>query len=164
MSSGVGHKVFVGGRIVGPSGRGGEIGHWVVDPSPDRLCATAADAASAPWRPAAAHVCWRAAARASSRGCSVNLRSVVTVPPTQNNYQTGDLVASFADDDAWTVRLISDVATPLGRALGAIHLTVGVERFVIVGGLRWPWANAIERCSPVRPARGLSISVRIGTQ
>src|SRR6185312_8922728 len=36
VSSGIGHKVFLDGRpVTGPSGRGGEIGHVVVDPRPE---------------------------------------------------------------------------------------------------------------------------------
>ena len=35
VSSGIGHKVFIDGKpALGPSGRGGEIGHWRMDDSP----------------------------------------------------------------------------------------------------------------------------------
>jgi glucokinase len=136
VSSGVGHKVFVGGReIVGPGGRGGEIGHWVVDPSPNAppcdcggrghvgAVASGRGALQLARRRALAHPqLFRESALCRDRA----------IDPEQ--LLTEDLVASFADEDSWTVRLIGDVATPLGRALGAIHLTVGVERFVIVGG------------------------------
>jgi glucokinase len=136
VSSGVGHKVFVGGReVVGPGGRGGEIGHWVVDPSPDApLCDCGGRG----------HV----GAVASGRGALLLARRRALAHPRlfresalwrhcaidPEQLQTEDLVASFAEEDSWTVGLIGDVATPLGRALGAIHLTIGVERFVIVGG------------------------------
>jgi glucokinase len=136
VSSGIGHKVFVGGReIVGPGGRGGEIGHWVVDPSPNAPPCDCGERG---------HV----SAVASGRGALLLARRRALAEPwlfresalcrfrasDPEQLQTEDLVASFADEDSWTVRLIGDVATPLGRALAAIHLTVGVERFVIVGG------------------------------
>jgi predicted NBD/HSP70 family sugar kinase len=136
VSSGVGHKVFVGGReIVGPGGRGGEIGHWVVDPSPVApLCDCGGRGhvgAVASGRGALLLARRRAHAQPRLFGESALCRYRATDP---EQLQTEDLVASFADEDAWTVRLIGDVAAPLGRALGAIHLTVGVERFVVVGG------------------------------
>jgi glucokinase len=136
VSSGVGHKVFVGGReIVGPGGRGGEIGHWVVDPSPHAPPCDCGGrghvGAVTSGRGALLLARRRAYAQPRLFGESALCRYRASDP---EQLRTEDLVASFADEDAWTVRLIGDVARPLGRALGAIHLTVGVERFVIVGG------------------------------
>jgi glucokinase len=136
VSSGIGHKVFVEGReIVGCGGRGGEIGHWVIDTSPDApLCDCGGRG----------HL----GALASGRGAlSIARRRALETPRlfVQSSLwrrvegepaalETEHLVAAFLDRDLWTVQLIADVTQPLGRALGAIHLTIGVERFVIIGG------------------------------
>jgi len=136
VSSGIGHKVFVGGReIVGRGGRGGEIGHWVMDPAPD------------------APVCecggrGHLGALASGRAALLAARCRATQEPllfrqsrlsagangTTVAFDSEGLAAAFLDGDLWAVQLIADVARPLGRALGAIHLTVGIEQFVLVGG------------------------------
>jgi glucokinase len=45
-----------------------------------------------------------------------------------------DIVTAFRSGDAWTAALIRKVALPLGQMLAAVHLGMGVERFVIIGG------------------------------
>jgi glucokinase len=42
---------------------------------------------------------------------------------------------AFRAGDPWTMDLIAKIAEPLGRVLAMIHATVGVERFVITGGI-----------------------------
>jgi glucokinase len=44
------------------------------------------------------------------------------------------LVDAFRSGDPWAGDLIRSVAQPLGQALAAIHVALGIERFVIVGG------------------------------
>jgi glucokinase len=51
-----------------------------------------------------------------------------------NELTNKQLVAAFRDADPWTLELIASVARPLGRSLVGIHLSLGVERFVIYGG------------------------------
>ena len=136
VSSGVGHKVFVDGRpLVGRGGRGGEIGHLRVDFSAD---APACDCgglghlgALASARGALAVARRRAARDADAFGRSL-LAGVVAGDP--DALDTRALVAAFHAGDPWAGTLIRDVARPLGRALTALHLGVGVERFVIIGG------------------------------
>ncbi len=147
VSSGIGHKVFIGGReIIGRGGRGGEIGHWVMDWEPDApLCDCGGRG----------HL----GALASGRGALLIARRRAKLEPLlfeQSRLSTGrggdavvfdteDLVAAFLGGDPWAVRLIADVARPLGRALGAIHLTVGVEQFVLVGGFGLALGEAYRR-------------------
>jgi glucokinase len=48
---------------------------------------------------------------------------------------TSELVANaFLNGDAWTRALVIDSVTHLGEAMAAIHLTVGVEDFILAGG------------------------------
>jgi len=117
VSSGIGNKVFAGGRaLVGRNGSGGELGHLCVD-----------DSASAP-------VCecgGRGHLGAVSSGravlaCARKARSEALT--------SGDLVAAFHRNDLWAVSTIERGAGPLGWALAAMHLGVGIERFVLVGG------------------------------
>ncbi len=42
---------------------------------------------------------------------------------------------AFRAHDPWATELIGRVAEPLGRVLAGIHSAVGVERFVIIGGV-----------------------------
>jgi glucokinase len=117
VSSGIGNKVFAGGRpLVGPSGRGGELGHLRVD-----------DSANAP-------VCecggrGHLGAIASGRAALAYARAHVAKALT-----AGDLAAAFRRDEAWAVDVVRRCASPLGWALAAIHLGAGIERFVLFGG------------------------------
>lgn len=136
VSSGIGHKVFAQGRpVVGPGGRGGEIGHLQIDFSPDApLCdcghrghlgAIASGRAS--------HYQVMRLAQEDPGGFGESLlaaRSGSNPEAVRNEH----LVAAFHQRDAWAERVISRMAEPLGFALAAIHLTVGVERFVLIGG------------------------------
>jgi glucokinase len=136
VSSGIGHKVFVAGKpLIGPQGRGGEIGHLRVDFSP---AAPVCDCGSP------GHL----AALASARGAQALARSRAAREPAAfrrsmlagcvgddpDALDTHTLVAAFHAGDAWASALIRDVARPLGRALAALHVGVGVERFVVIGG------------------------------
>jgi glucokinase len=47
---------------------------------------------------------------------------------------SGDLVAAFRRNEPWAVRVTEHCAGPLGWALAAMHLGLGIERFVLVGG------------------------------
>jgi predicted NBD/HSP70 family sugar kinase len=118
VSSGVGHKVFIGGRpAVGPRGAGGEIGHLRVD-----------DSEGAP-------ICecggrGHLGAVASGRGVLLQARR----RDGCEALSSGDLVAAFRRGESWAAQVVERSAVPLGSALAAVHLGVGVERFVLVGG------------------------------
>lgn len=136
VSSGIGHKVFAQGNpVVGPGGRGGEIGHLQIDFSPDApLCDCGHRG----------HLGALASGRASRyqvlrlaqedpngfRGSLLAAQCGSHPGAVQNQH----LVAAFHRRDSWTERVIGRMAEPLGFALAAIHLTVGVERFVLIGG------------------------------
>jgi len=118
VSSGIGNKVFVDGRPrVGSSGLGGELGHLRVD-----------DSATAP-------VCecggrGHLGAVASGRAVLEHaLRRLQT-----DGLTSGDLVAAFRRGEPWALEIIEHGAGPLGWALAAMRLGVGIERFVLIGG------------------------------
>lgn len=141
VSSGIGHKVFLGGRpVVGDCGRGGEIGHVRVDFSNDApLCDCGA----------AGHLGAVASGRAMHgqalrlaqrdwedfRGSCVGRDTGGDLARLDNRI----VAKAFRAGDDWTTRLIERLAEPLGRVLATIHGTLGLERFVIIGG----FANAL---------------------
>jgi glucokinase len=136
VSSGIGHKVFVHGRpVVGPGGRGGEIGHLQIDFSPDAPmcdCGHRGHLGALASGRASRYQVLRLARedpsgfRASLLGAQSGFDPLVV----QNEH----LVAAFHQRDPWTGRVITRMTEALGFALAAIHLTVGVERFVLIGG------------------------------
>ncbi len=141
VSSGIGHKVFVEGRpVVGKNGRGGEIGHLRVD---HRESAPICDCGGR------GHL----GALASGRAVPVQARWLAEQSPADFakssvgkftgghvSHLDNELVArEYVAGDSWTNKLIGNMARPLGQALAAVHATVGVERFVIIGG----FANAL---------------------
>ncbi len=136
VGSGIGQKTFVrGAPIVGAAGRGGEIGHLQVDPSPDApRCDCGAPGhlgaiASGRGAQTAARR-WALAEPVAFAGSAVAIASAGD--PERIDCEM--LVAAFRGGDPWAAALIGRVAEPLGRALASIHLSTGVERFVVYGG------------------------------
>lgn len=136
VSSGIGHKVFVAGRpLTGPGGRGGEIGHWRVDLAPEAPvcdCGGRGHLAAI----ASGRGVLRAAARLARRDAAGFRRSAVAErlggdPDVLDNRAIAE---AFRAGDPWATGLVRAAAGPLGQALAAIHLGVGTERFLLVGG------------------------------
>jgi glucokinase len=130
VSSGIGNKIFAGGRpLVGPNGAGGELGHLRVDDSDDApLCECGGRG----------HL----GAVASGRGVLAYARKHV---PDGDHLTSGDLVAAFRRGEPWAVRMIERGAGPLGWALAAVHLGLGIERFVLFGGFALALGDAYRR-------------------
>jgi C7-cyclitol 7-kinase len=136
VGSGIGNKVFIGGRpLVGPGARGGEIGHVQVDFSEN-----------APFCDCGGR--GHLGAMASGRGTGFQTARLAAQDPpgfvssllgrrVEGNLGRVDneaIVEAFHQEDPWTLRLIRNMVRPLGQALAAIHVGIGIERFIIVGG------------------------------
>jgi C7-cyclitol 7-kinase len=136
VSSGIGHKLFVGGHpVLGPSMRGGEMGHWRVS--------TAKDAPKCECG-GYGHL----GAISSGRGTLMAARRKAIEAPDdfataslyvrcggQASAITNDMIAdAFRADDRWTQALIEETSFPLGQMLGAVHLIAGTEEFLLIGG------------------------------
>jgi glucokinase len=136
VGSGIGHKVFLGGNPqVGQGGRGGEIGHLRLDTHPAAL-------------PCDCGGRGHLGAIASGRGAVHLARQIAcSDPKTFRHGFAGDLcggdpcrlnaeilVRAFQNGDTWTTGVIRGTVQRLGQALAAIHLSVGVEMFIIIGG------------------------------
>lgn len=122
VSSGIGSKVFAGGKpMVGRKGLGGELGHLRVDESKDApICECGGRG----------HL----GAVASGRAVLALARSSAPREVRGHALTSGDVVGAFHRREEWAVELIERAAAPLGWALGAMHLGVGVDRFVLFGG------------------------------
>lgn len=161
VSSGIGHKIFVGGSpFVGPNGRGGEIGHWRIDSAPDaplcecggrgHLSALASGAAVAP----------------------LLARSAAADPDGFHRSQLGEasggrvervtnemLAEAFRAGDEWASQVVARLARPIGKALAALHLATGIERFVVTGGLaRGLGPGFVERIADSAARHGWSLA------
>jgi glucokinase len=130
VGSGIGHKVFAEGKpVVGPGGRGGELGHLVVD-----------------WSPTAAPCdCGgRGHLGAVASGRAI-VDSVVALwegdhgeadhgPPRHRDDRGAEVAAALRAGDKAVMTVVADRARRLGWGLATLHVGVGVETFVLVGG------------------------------
>jgi glucokinase len=135
IGSGVGHKVFVEGQpLLGPHGRGGEIGHLRVDLDPDAVRCDCGEPG---------HL----GGIASGRGSERVLRRLAERDPAgfaasmlgafcgdAASIDSRSIVSAFTRADPWVRSAIQPSVSHLGHAIAAIHLIAGVERFLLVGG------------------------------
>lgn len=126
VSSGIGMKLFVDGQpVLGPNGRGGEVGHLVV-----------VDGESA--NPCDCGGVGHLGAMASGRGVLASARRLQRagrlLDVEIDRLDEHLIGAAFRDGHSWATDLIADAAGYLGRSLACLHTATGVERFVIVGG------------------------------
>jgi glucokinase len=148
ISSGIGHKIFVDGRpVTGPHGRGGEIGHWRVDwneSAPECDCGSVGHLGAVASGRASRFQISRLAGEApqafreSRLGCKTK-----ECHEDLNNRLLGE---GFGRGDPFCVEVVRRMSRPLGSALAALHLAVGVERFVIIGGFALALGPAYLEC------------------
>jgi predicted NBD/HSP70 family sugar kinase len=133
VSSGIGHKLFVGGRpAVGPHGRGGEIGHLRIDYSrnaPTCECGGRGHLSAV--------TCGRASGYQTRRLIE---RGEVALHDVEAFYQAGEvdnkrLANAFRSGFPGARRVVEEMAAPLGACLGMLHLATGFERVCVIGGL-----------------------------
>ena len=132
VSSGIGHKIFTGGRpALGPHGRGGEIGHLRIDYSPDApLCECGGRGHLA------AFTCGRASTYQANRLVGQGELTPDDVAPfsRDGHVDNRQLAQAFREGHSAASRIVAEMATPLGRCLGMLHLATGFERACIIGG------------------------------
>lgn len=136
VSTGIGSKVFVEGRpLLGSKQRGGEIGHWRVDMAAD---APPCDCGGRGHLGAIASGRALPAALARARSEhpdlleSSALRAELSRGATPSNR---DVARAFREADGLAVQAVAYGARALGSALALLHVGIGLERFVIIGGL-----------------------------
>lgn len=136
VSSGIGSKLFINGKpYTGAMGRGGEIGHWVTDPSDDALICECGGKG---------HL----GGIVSGRGVLALAKKQAQLDPkgfmnsalfknTNAGYSgiTNELlVEAYLRGDEWTKKIINKTAKELAKAIALIHTTTGLGLFIIVGG------------------------------
>ena len=136
ISTGIGNKVFVGGRpLLGSSGRGGEIGHLQVDASPSAAPCDCGGrghlAALASGRGLQRRA--RALAEASDGDFRASVARDRAAPRRRSPPKTSP--RPTADGDAWAASVVRDGIDALGGVLASIHLGVGVDRVIFIGGV-----------------------------
>lgn len=142
VGSGIGHKVFAGGKpVVGPGGRGGELGHLVVDWSPT---AAACDCGGR------GHLGAMASGRAIVDSV-VALWDGEHAAPGHRDDRGAEVAAALRAGDEAVMTVVADRARRLGWGLATLHVGVGVETFVLVGGFA-PAAGEFFRAEVVRGA------------
>ena len=167
ISSGIGNKVFVRGRpLVGPSGQGGEIGHLEVNASPSApLCdcgATGHLGAIASGRGMLARAKERAAAGGDFDRSSLRARMCLEA----HALTAEALAGAYREKDEWATAVVREGADAVGAVLAGIHLAIGVERFVLIGGFALGLGATF--CDDVRASllsrcwRGASARVSLG--
>jgi len=136
VGSGIGNKVFVNGMPhIGPRGWGGEVGHFQVDASPDAErcdCGGRGHLGSIASGRGALMMARRLSRQDPDTFGRSELARLANKDPAQITNE--QIVATFARGDAWTIELIRHVAAPLGRMIAAIHLAIGIHRFIVYGG------------------------------
>jgi 3-dehydroquinate synthetase/predicted NBD/HSP70 family sugar kinase len=135
VSSGIGNKIFLEGKpYLGPLNRGGEIGHIEMDPSPDAsICECGGRGhlgGIASGRGVLEHVRRRVLAAPEAFHKSL----ISSVAPNPDNITNKHIVDAFRQMDPFIVECIRFTARPLATALAAIHGSLGIERFIIIGG------------------------------
>ncbi|MFE7275812.1 ROK family protein [Streptomyces sp. NPDC057623] len=136
VSSGIGNKVFRGGEVLlDADGHGGELGHWVCDPAPTApLCDCGGRG----------HL----GAIASGRGVLAAARRAADADPTgfarsrlavlcdgrADAVDNPAIAAAVRESDAFTTRVLRGTLTHLAQAVGAVFTSIGVCRYILVGG------------------------------
>ena len=132
VGSGIGNKVFVDGRpLVGPGGRGGEIGHGLAH-MPEDCPAGAVGPGARLGEVASGRGALRLARRLA--GACPEAFAGSMLAPTRGGFDERGLVGAFLAGDGFARRAVELAAVPLGRALAGLHVGVGTERFVLTGG------------------------------
>lgn len=147
VSSGIGNKVFIRGRpMVGGAGRGGEIGHVRVEDSPTaarcncgghgHLGAVSSGRGTLDFAIRHATACPGDFAKSRLATLVNRDASAITNP---------GIVTAFHENDPWTIDVIRQTARPLARVLATIHLAVGIERFILIGGFAMALGDGYRR-------------------
>lgn len=136
VSTGVGNKVFVGGRpLIGPTAAGGEIGHLRVDAAPSAPlcdCGGRGHLGALSSGRGLVRVAREHAARAPEAFGRSALAREMGLDPAGLTAEA--LAVAYGHGDPWARMLVGRGAKALGSAIAAIHMAVGTERFVLIGG------------------------------
>lgn len=135
VSTGIGNKIFINGEPqLGPNGTGGEIGHAKVLFTEDAPICDCGEQG---------HL----QAISSGRGVLEMIKHQAQIKPQHFNnsllckkhdnperISNLSIAEAFRASDPFTVEIINESIRPLAAMLANLHLALGLERFVIIGG------------------------------
>jgi glucokinase len=138
VGSGIGHKLFLGGRPqLGSGWRGGEVGHLLVDLRSDAPvcdCGARGHIGGIASGRGVARLA-RTLAAGDGRGFSSSrLASDATFLECGVDEAGAILVAAVLDGDPWARGVVVEATSYLGIGIAALHVGVGVERVIVIGG------------------------------
>jgi predicted NBD/HSP70 family sugar kinase len=129
VGSGIGHKIFVDGRAVtGVQGRGGELGHLLVDRSAD------APSCSCGQRGHLGGIASGRAIVAAVRRSWQQQGDPRSQPAAPGEDPGAAVVRALERGDPAVTSLVRARARILGWGVAALHVAVGVEDILLVGG------------------------------
>ena len=136
VGSGIGHKVFLGGEpILGPGFKGGELGHLRVDLRADAIpCSCGGSGHMGGIASGWATVAGIKTEATANRAAFEASRLWTATDGSSDRIDGPSVADAFAAKDPWVTQLIRARARFLGVGLASVHLGVGVEDFIIVGG------------------------------
>ena len=135
VSTGIGSKVFINGEPqLGPNGTGGEIGHVKVlftDQAPVCDCGERGHLQALSSGPAVLRTI-RQQARIQPQQFETSLLSRIHDRP--ETISNRSIAEAFRAADPFTVAILKQSVRPLAAILTTLHLALGLERFVLIGG------------------------------
>lgn len=138
VGSGIGHKVFLDGRPqLGSGSRGGEVGHLLVDLRPDAPVCDCGERGHVGGIASGRGVV-RLARSAAAAGAEAFRGSQLSAEPVflHGGFDEASalFVAAVHAGDDWATRVVVEATRFLGIGVAALHLAVGIERVIVVGG------------------------------
>ncbi|MFE1206983.1 ROK family protein [Streptomyces sp. NPDC058762] len=136
VSSGIGNKVFRNGEVLlDPGGHGGELGHWTYDASPDALpcdCGGRGHLGAI----ASGRGVLAAARRAAvtDRGAFAASRLSALAHGRPEAIDNRAIASAVRAGDAFATAVLRTTVTPLAQAIGSVFTSIGICRYLLMGG------------------------------
>lgn len=137
VSTGIGNKVFAGGRpLVGAAGRGGEIGHLQIDTAPDSALCDCGGRGHLSAFAGGRGLVARAREDAVREPGDFHRSFLATEAKLEPQTVTAEALAlAYGAGDAWATRHVERAAQALAGVFASLCMGIGVERFVLIGGV-----------------------------
>jgi C7-cyclitol 7-kinase len=136
ISSGVGNKVFYDGKVLlGPGAHGGELGHWMVDPSPDAPpcdCGGRGHLGGIASGRGVLAAARRAAVADPARFAASSLAATFDGRPERITNE--ELAKAVRANDAFATDVVRRALRPLASAVSMLFTAIGVRRHLFIGG------------------------------